>query len=112
MEKFELIETKKLDYDREAEYRYDLVNEILYVHAYGGRAEEKKHQSKKEFRDNRRVWRRLGRKKLAELEGRIENNRTVIRFSQDDPKELEKAQRHLAKNEERLAFLEEYMETH
>ena len=55
------------------------------------------------------IVKNLTKKELKNLESRIKNNRLVIVISEGDTVEIEKATRHLSKNETRLVRIKKFV---
>ena len=96
-------------FDQYTYWTYDLIKEKVKVEVGGGDREIEPYTSKKEYKENIKMVKHLARKEQKRLVGAIKNNREVIVWTEDDPKEKVKAERHLALNLERQTFIEEFI---
>jgi len=104
--------SKTNELEKEELVTYNLTKktaEIIVIDEDGN--EELYIESPERFNKNLKEVRRIATKDLTKLKKKIENNRIVIEYSENDEVELKKAQKHLEHNEYRLQFITEFLES-
>ncbi|GAG13402.1 unnamed protein product [marine sediment metagenome] len=64
--------------------------------------------SEKDFEENITTVKYLVGERIEKLNGKIKNNKVVISLSDDNQRELEKAKKHLDKNNKELRFMKKW----
>ena len=88
---------------------YNLDKQVVEITICEERKEDVFIIDEERFIKENRVIKNLAKKELTKLEEKIKNNRMVIAISEDNPQEIEKANKQLNKNKKRLEKIKSFI---